>query len=86
MIETTKKKEPMVDIKDLQEKDWRGILALIIIVGGFVLVAFAMMLDRQGYLGSVLIMMVLIAEWYFKSKQKSKAPCPYLEGKEDEED
>lgn len=80
-----KKEAPikLKDVKTLEEKDWRGILAFLIIGGGLCLIALAMVLERQEYIASVAMLMALVAEWYFKTHD-TKKKCPYEDRKENQ--
>ena len=63
-------KEDLIHMKDMGEEDWRGIMALIIIIGGFLIIAFAMIIGKYEITAAVTPLMVLVTQWYFKSKEK----------------
>jgi hypothetical protein len=67
-----KRKVKSINIEKFTEKDWRGILALLILGGGFVLLVVAMVLDKPWVASGLLPIMALVAQWYFKSKEDAK--------------
>ena len=76
MNKLTKKKptkKDLIELKDLEEEDWRGILALTIIIGGFILVVLGIFYDKlDGVIGGIGTLMYAVAQWYFKSKEKKE--------------
>ena len=74
MLSLKKKEKPKSKvewIERLTERDWRGILALVVIVGGFVLLAIAMFLDRPWVASGLLPIIALVTQWYFKQRDEA---------------
>jgi hypothetical protein len=66
-------KEAMINVKDMSESDWRGVLALTIIVGSFILICIGLLIDRLEILtGGVWTLMYAVTNWYFKAKEKKE--------------
>jgi enolase len=65
-------KEPLTSIKDLKEDDWRGIIALIVLIGGFFIIALSILLSRYELVAAVTPLMALTAQWYFKAKEQKE--------------
>lgn len=63
------KKQPMIQMKDMQEDDWRGIIAIIYLVGTIVLTIIAAWLDRIAYAAWSWPLLPIVLQWYFKSKE-----------------
>lgn len=61
-----------INLETFAEKDWRGLLALVILGGGFVLLTIAMALDKPWVAAGLLPIMALVAQWYFKAKEEAK--------------
>ena len=66
------KKEPLVSVKDLEEDDWRGIIALIVLIGGFVMIALSILTAQFELVAAVTPLMALTVQWYFKAKEKKE--------------
>jgi len=64
-----KKKVKPINIENFTDRDWRGILALLILGGGFALLVIAMLLDKPWAASGILPIMALVAQWYFKAKE-----------------
>ena len=62
-------KEPLVKLKDMNESDWRGLIALIVIFGGFVIITLSLLLARYEIVAAVTPLMALVTQWYFKAKE-----------------
>ena len=67
-----KRKVKPIKIENVTEEDWRGLLALLIIGGGFAILAVAMVLDKPWVASGLLPIMALVAQWYFKAKENTK--------------
>jgi hypothetical protein len=67
-----KEKVKPINFEKVTESDWRGFLALLIIGGGFALLAVAMALDKPWVASGILPIMALVVQWYFKAKEESK--------------
>jgi hypothetical protein len=62
------KKTEMMDLKDMEEKDYRGVLAFIA-VGGYVVTVLVSLLFRPDYLKDIIAastLPILAMEWYFR--------------------
>ena len=66
------KKKPLFTLKDLRPEDWRGVLALLIIIGGFITMIVAIQHHVEGAIAAVSTLMYAVADWYFKSKERKK--------------
>lgn len=66
-------KEAQLEISELDEEDYRGLLAVIITGGSFALVALAL-IYRPEYLTDIMTGVVglvsMVVAWYFKLKGK----------------
>jgi len=71
-MSTKIKKEPLVSVKDLEEDDWRGIIALIVLIGGFIIVALCILVNRYEIVAAITPLMALTVQWYFKAKEKKE--------------
>jgi hypothetical protein len=69
---TKKEKVKPINFEKVTESDWRGLLALFIIGGGFALLAVAMALDKPWVASGILPIMALVVQWYFKAKEEAK--------------
>lgn len=69
---TKKNKIKPINIEKLTEKDWRGLLALMILGCGFALLVIAMILDKPWVASGILPIMALVTQWYFKSQEGEK--------------
>jgi len=66
------KKKPLFTLKDLRPEDWRGVLATLIIIGGFATMALAIVHNVEGAIAAVSTLMYAVADWYFKSRERKK--------------
>lgn len=52
------------------EQDWRGLIAVIILLGSFILLAAALLMNRLELLASgIWTIMYAVTNWYFRSKE-----------------
>jgi small-conductance mechanosensitive channel len=68
----TKKKIKPINFEKVTESDWRGLLALTIIVGGILLILAAMIMNQIAVIAGITPIMALVAQWYFKAKEEAK--------------
>jgi hypothetical protein len=55
------------------EQDWRGLIALLIIIGSFVLIGLAMVTNKLEYLGGGLwTLLYAVANWYYTAKSEKE--------------
>lgn len=65
-------KEPLIEIKDMDENDWRGIIAIIIVIGGFVMFAVTAWVNHPEWFSPIPILMYAVTDWYFKAKKETE--------------
>jgi hypothetical protein len=66
-------KQDLINVKDMSEQDWRGILAVLIIVSSFILLGIGMFMERLEILaGGIWTLMYAVTNWYFKAKEKKE--------------
>ena len=68
----TKKKIKPINFEKVTESDWRGLLALTIIVGGILLILAAMIMNQIAVIAGITPIMALVAQWYFKAKENAE--------------
>ena len=65
----------MSEVKEIKEEDWRGLLALTLLVGTFLVVIVGALTGNMTLIGEILKVMggpiLLVLYWYFKSKETS---------------
>lgn len=57
-------------LKGMEERDWRGIIALLIIVGGFIIIPILVILNNVGASAGIMTLMYAVTDWYFKHKKE----------------
>ena len=68
-------KKSLLKIKDMRLSDWRGIIAIIIIVGGFATIIICASFGKDVLsivASSVMTLMAFVAKWYYDYKQKEE--------------
>ena len=66
-------KRSLLFIKKLAPEDWRGILALIVTIGGLVLIGVAVQYGKDVVaivVPSITTIMTMCLAWYFKEKEQ----------------
>ena len=67
-------KKSLMQLKDLTMQGWRGILAGIILILGFVTIIICAQYGKDVLaivVTSITTLMILVAEWYFKGSKKN---------------
>jgi len=72
------KQEPLITEKivQLKEDDWRGVLALIVVVGGLALIASTIFFAKESVDKVILFAtnsMTFALAWYFKGREDANA-------------
>lgn len=69
--EKTKKQAAPLNFADMNTDDWRGILAVIIMIGGFALIFVAMFMDKTELIAAFIGLIMVVGGWYFDSKKSN---------------
>ena len=67
---TAPNQKDLIHLNDMDEQDWRGILAAIIIIGGFLIFTLSVICGHPEWFAPIGILMYAVTDWYFKSKNK----------------
>lgn len=65
-------KKELVSFKEMKEEDWRGVVALLVLVGGFIIIGICVYFGRTEVVAGIVPLMTLVAKWYFDSKEKKE--------------
>lgn len=71
-VESSKKVQSLKSLRGMEERDWRGIIALLIIIGGFILIPVLVALDSVGASAGIMTLMYAVTDWYFKHKKEKE--------------
>lgn len=75
-----KKKTIPLKLETLRDQDWRGIIALVVLIGGFIVLGVSIILEKE-LEGVVGVIMALVVQWYFKAKE-DEGKCAASKSKE----
>lgn len=65
-------KKAMMDMKDMDRDDWRGVIAVIVLIGGFVMSVISMMLLHPEWFAPIAVLMYAVTDWYFKAQHEKE--------------
>jgi len=64
------RKTDQLSVKTMNVQDWRGLVALTTVIGGFALIALAIVYNRMEAAAIPAAMMMIVVSWYFQSKSE----------------
>jgi hypothetical protein len=67
------KKKDLMELKDLDLQDWRGLIALIVIIGGFIVIGLSFLMCHPEWASAPITLMTTVIMYYFHMKEKENS-------------